>query len=89
MRVVSLPCIELFAAQSQAYRDEVLPPAVRARIAVEAGISLGWHRWVGDAGAIVGVDRFGHSAPGDRVFAEYGFTVDNVTARALALLERA
>ena len=89
VRVVSLPCIELFAAQSQAYRDEVLPPAVRARVAVEAGISLGWHRWVGDAGAVVGVDRFGHSAPGDRVFAEYGFTVDNVTARALELLERA
>ena len=88
VRVVSLPCIELFAAQPQAYRDEVLPPAVRARVAVEAGISLGWHRWVGDAGAVVGVDRFGHSAPGDRVFAEYGFTVDNVTARALALLER-
>ena len=88
-RVVSLPCVELFAAQPQAYRDEVLPPAVRARVAVEAGISLGWHRWVGDAGDVVAVDRFGHSAPGDRVFAEYGFTVDNVTARALALLGRA
>ena len=89
VRVVSLPCIELFVAQPQAYRDEVLPPAVRARIAVEAGVRMGWHRWVGDAGAIVGVDRFGHSAPGDRVFAEYGFSVENVTARALALLERA
>jgi transketolase len=88
VRVVSLPCIELFAAQPQAYRDEVLPPGVRARVAVEAGISMGWHRWVGDGGDVVGVDRFGHSAPGDRVFAEYGFTVDNVTARALALLER-
>ena len=89
VRVVSLPCIELFAAQPQAYRDEVLPPAVRARIAVEAGVTMGWHRWIGDAGDIVGVDRFGHSAPGDRVFAEYGFSVENVTARALALLERA
>ncbi len=89
VRVVSLPCVELFAAQPQAYRDEVLPPAVRARIAVEAGITMGWHRWVGDAGDIVGVDRFGHSAPGDRVFAEYGFSVENVIARALALLERA
>ena len=86
VRVVSMPCRELFAAQPQAYRDEVLPPAVRARIAVEAGITVGWHRWVGDAGAVVGVDRFGHSAPGDRVFAEYGFTVANVVARASALL---
>ncbi len=85
-RVVSLPCWELFAAQPQAYRDEVLPPAVRARVAVEAGITMGWERWVGDGGATVGVDRFGHSAPGDRVFAEYGFTVDNVVARAAALL---
>ncbi len=86
VRVVSMPCRELFAAQPQSYRDQVLPPAVRARIAVEAGITVGWHRWVGDAGDIVGVDRFGASAPGDRVFAEYGFTVDNVVARASALL---
>ena len=88
VRVVSMPCWELFAEQTQDYRDEVLPPDVRARLSVEAGISLGWEKWVGDAGASVAIDRYGASAPGDEVLARLGFTAENVAARAAALLER-
>jgi len=88
VRVVSMPCWELFAEQPQDYRDEVLPPDVGARLSVEAGIPHGWERWVGDAGASVGIDRFGASAPGDVVLANLGFTAENVAARAAALLER-
>jgi transketolase len=77
-RVVSLPCWERFAAQDQAYRDEVLPPAVRKRVSVEVGVSLGWERWVGDEGAIVGLDHFGASAPAGTLFEHFGFTVDRV-----------
>jgi transketolase len=77
-RVVSLPCWERFEEQTAAYRDAVLPPAVRRRVSVEAGVSLGWERWAGDEGAIVGLDRFGASAPGPTIFAELGFTVDRV-----------
>ena len=87
-RVVSLPCWELFAEQSAAYRDEVLPPEVGARLSVEAGISLGWERWVGDAGDCVSIERFGASAPAPAILAELGFTVEAVAARAAALLER-
>jgi transketolase len=78
-RVVSLPCWELFEQQDQAYRDEVLPPAVRKRVSIEAGVSLGWERWVGDEGAIVGLDHFGASAPAGTVFKEFGFTIERVT----------
>jgi transketolase len=88
VRVVSMPCWELFAEQPQEYRDEVIPPDVGARLSVEAGISLGWERWIGDAGASVAVDRFGASAPGDEVLERLGFTAGNVAARAAALLER-
>jgi transketolase len=88
VRVVSMPCWELFAEQPQDYRDEVLPPDVRARLSVEAGISHGWEKWVGDAGASVAIDRYGASAPGGEVLERLGFTVDNVVARATALLER-
>ena len=88
VRVVSMPCWELFAEQPQDYRDEVIPPDVGARLSVEAGISLGWERWIGDAGASVAVDRFGASAPGDEVLERLGFTAENVAARAVALLER-
>jgi transketolase len=77
-RVVSLPCWERFDAQDQAYRDRVLPPAVRKRVSVEAGVSLGWERWVGDEGAIVGIDHFGASAPAGTIFKEFGFTTDRV-----------
>ncbi len=85
-RVVSMPSFELFDAQSQEYRDSVLPPGVRARLAVEAGATQGWHRYTGDGGDVLGIDRFGASAPGDVVMREYGFTVDNVCKRARATL---
>ena len=77
-RVVSLPCWERFDAQDQSYRDDVLPPAVRKRVSVEVGVSLGWERWVGDEGAIVGLDHFGASAPAGTIFEHFGFTVDRV-----------
>ena len=88
VRLVSMPCWELFEAQSSDYRDLILPPSVRARLAVEAGVTQGWHRYVGDQGDVIGVDRFGASAPGPVVMREYGFTVEQVCARARALLER-
>ena len=86
VRIVSLPSWALFDAQSQEYRDAVLPPSISARLAVEAGVSQGWHRYVGDRGDVLGVERFGASAPGNVMLREYGFTADNVCARALALL---
>ena len=85
-RVVSMPSWELFDAQPKEYRDAVLPPSMRARLAVEAGSPQGWHRYVGDRGDVLGVDRFGASAPGDVLLREYGFTVDNVCREALAVL---
>lgn len=85
-RVVSMPSWELFDAQSKNYRQEVLLPSIHARLAVEAGASQGWHRYVGDRGDVLGVDRFGASAPGDVVMREYGFTVENVCKKSLALL---
>jgi transketolase len=87
-RIVSMPSWDMFENQSQEYRDSVLPPSVSARLAVEAGVSLGWHRYIGDRGDIISVDRFGASAPGPVVMREYGFTVENALRRALALLER-
>ena len=87
VRLVSMPSWELFEAQPQAYRDSVLPGAVTARLAVEAGVTLAWRRYVGDRGDVIGVDRFGASAPGPVVMREYGFTVDTVCKRAMALLE--
>jgi len=88
VRLVSMASWELFEAQSREYRDSVLPPSVSARLAVEAGAPQGWHRYVGDRGDVLGVDRFGASAPGPVVMNEYGFSVENVCKRALALLER-
>lgn len=88
VRVVSMPSWELFEAQPQAYRDQVLPPQVRARVSVEAGASVGWERYVGREGAIIGVDRFGASAPGPVVMREYGFTVDHVVEVAKEVLAR-
>ena len=87
VRLVSMPSWELFEAQTPEYRESVLPSAVAARLAVEAGATQGWRRWVGDRGDVLGVDRFGASAPGETVLREYGFTAENVCARALALLE--
>lgn len=88
VRVVSMPCWELFELQDEAYRAEVLPPNLGARLAVEAGVTMGWQRWVGDNGDVLGVDRFGASAPGGTVLEKYGFTADNVVERALAIRER-
>jgi len=85
-RVVSFPCWELFNEQSQEYRDEVLPPAVTARLAVEAGVRQGWDQYVGSSGDVVCLDRFGASAPGDVAMRELGFNVDNVLKHARALL---
>jgi transketolase len=87
-RVVSLPSWELFDEQPQDYRDQVLPPGVTARLAVEAGSPQGWHRYVGSGGGVLAVERFGASAPGDVVLREYGFTVENVCKLALAQLGR-
>jgi len=87
-RVVSLPSWELFSAQSAAYQESVLPAKVRKRVAIEAGASLGWHRWVGDEGTIIAVDRYGASAPGAEIFQHYGLTAENVAATALRLLGR-
>ncbi len=86
VRIVSMPSWELFDAQPRDYRESVLLPSVPARLAVEAGAPQGWHRYVGDRGDVLGVERFGASAPGKEVLREYGFTVENVCARALALL---
>ena len=85
-RVVSLPSWELFEEQSQDYRDQVLPPGVTARLAIEAGSPQGWHRYVGSHGGVLAVERFGASAPGEVVLREYGFTVDNVCRLALKQL---
>jgi transketolase len=85
-RAVSMPSWELFDAQPQEYKDEVLPPATRPRLAVEAGISQGWHRYVGDHGDVIAIDHFGASAPAKIVFEKFGFTADNVVARALKLI---
>ncbi|MFE7444948.1 transketolase [Streptomyces chartreusis] len=81
-RVVSMPSVEWFEEQDQGYRDSVLPPAVKARVAVEAGIGLTWHKYVGDAGRIVSLEHFGASADGKVLFREYGFTAENVAAVA-------
>ncbi len=88
-RVVSLPSFELFARQDPGYRTAVLPPAARARLAVELASPAGWHRWVGTAGDVLGIDRFGASAPYERILQELGFTAENVAARARAVLARA
>ena len=86
-RVVSMPCMELFEAQTREYRDEVLPPAVGARLAVEAGASMSWWKWVGSHGEVLGIDRFGASAPGTTVLEKLGFTAENIAARARALVD--
>ena len=85
-RVVSLPCWELFEEQSKGYRDEVLPPAVTARLAIEAGVCQGWDRYVGTSGAMICLNRFGGSAPGEVALRELGFNVENVLKHARELL---
>ena len=87
-RVVSMPSWELFDAQPKAYRDRVLPPTIGARVSIEAGVTLGWERYIGSAGMAIGVDHFGASAPYKRVYEEFGLTVDRVVAAAESLLRR-
>ena len=85
VRVVSMPCVELFEEQDAAYRESVLPAAVRKRVVVEASSSFGWHKYTGFDGATVSIDSFGASAPGNVCLEKFGFTVDNVVATAKAL----
>jgi transketolase len=85
-RVVSMPCWELFEQQPAEYRDAVLPPTVTARVSVETGTSFGWHRWVGAGGRVLGIDRFGASAPGPELARHLGFTIEHVVAAALEVL---
>ena len=87
-RVVSMPSWELFDQQDQSYRNEVLPPDVTARLAVEAGASLGWCKYVTDRGDTITIDRFGASAPAKELFKHYGFTVENIVDHARALVQR-
>jgi transketolase len=87
-RLVSAPCLDRFALQDDAYRAAVLPPDCRARLAVEAAAPLGWHRWVGDDGDVLGMEGFGASAPQPQLYEHFGFTPENVAARARALLKR-
>ncbi len=86
VRVVSLPCCELFERQPRRYRNEVLPPTVTKRVAIEAGVTLGWERYVGGDGAVIGLDRFGESAPAGELMREFGFTADNVVKVAKQVL---
>ena len=86
-RVVSLPSWELFAAQPAAYRESVLPAAIRARVAIEAASPFGWHRWVGDAGEVLALDHFGASAPADRLFREFGLTAERMVEAARRVMK--
>jgi transketolase len=88
VRTVSMPSWELFDAQPADYRNAILPPSTRARLAVEAGVSQGWRKYVGDRGDMISLDRFGASAPSKVVLEKLGYTVDNVVARAAALLHK-
>ena len=85
-RVVSMPSWELFERSSKNYKEKVLPPAITARVAVEAGVSMGWERFVGDQGAVIGINRFGASAPGGTIMQKYGLKASAVVAKAMAVL---
>ena len=87
VRLVSFPSWELFAAQEQEYRDAVLPPNIRARLAVEAGVSQGWERWTGSAGRVIAQERYGASAPYQTIYTKFGFTVENILEQAQSLLQ--
>lgn len=88
-RVVSMPCMEFFDAQPERYKNAVLPPEVSARLAIEAGVSFGWAKYIGSGGDVLSVDRFGASAPAEDVFREFGFTVESVVRRARRLVRQA
>ena len=80
-----MPSWERFERQNQAYRDEVLPPSCKRRVSIEAGITLGWSKWVGDAGKSIGIDHFGASAPGNTVMEKFGITAKHVVEAAKSL----
>jgi transketolase len=88
-RVVSMPCVEWFDAQDQSYRDSVIPPSVKARVSVEAGIAQSWHRFTGDAGVNVSIEHFGASADAATLFREFGFTAEAVVDAARRSLDKA
>ena len=85
-RVVSMPCTDLFDGQDEAYREQVLPARVTARVVIEAGVTETWWRYAGVGGRVIGLDRFGESAPANELFEHFGFTIDNVVANAKAIL---
>jgi transketolase len=85
-RVISMPSWELFEKQENAYKEKIFPKTLRKRLAVEAGSTLGWHKYVTDEGDMIGINKFGESAPGEEVMKEYGFSVENVVTRAKVLL---
>ena len=87
-RVVSMPCMEVFEQQSEDYKQSVLPDAIDKRVVVEAGASLGWHKYAGAKGEIIALDSFGASAPAGQLFEAYGFTVDNVAQKAIQTLSK-
>jgi len=88
LRLISFPSWELFREHDDSYRNKILPPGISARLAVEAGISQGWHEWVGDQGKIMAVDRYGASAPAGRIYSEFGLTVEAVINNAMELLRK-
>ena len=88
VRMVSFPSWELFETQEETYRDKVFPPEIKARLSIEAGVSQGWERWVGDAGEIISIEKFGASAPYKIIFEKYGLTVDNIINRSRQILSK-
>jgi transketolase len=88
-RVVSMPCLEWFEAQPASYRQQILPPEVKARVSVEAAVKQGWREYVGEAGEMVSIEHFGASAEGEVLFEQFGFTPDRVVAAAHSALQHA
>jgi transketolase len=87
-RVVSMPCVDRFAAQDEAYRDKILPPSCRARISVEAAATLGWERWLTDDGDAIGMTGFGASGPAGQLYEHFGFEPERIAERGRAVVER-
>ena len=88
VRVVSMPCNNIFNQQTESYRSAVLPESVKSRLAIEAGITNFWWQYVGSEGDVIGIDEFGLSAPANELFEYFGFTVKNITERARSLIEK-
>jgi transketolase len=85
--VISMPSWELFQEQSEEYQNFILPPSVKARVAIEAAVPMGWERWVGGQGTVIGLERFGASAPYKTIYEHLGFTTDNVVLKALQTID--